>query len=158
MQADEHQHVLVGRTFENTQDGGTLCTFSVGCCHASNIIVAYIYNTDIGQPSDVTECEWIGADELLEADWAEWVDGRLGRSLDDADNATGSDEVLTLKALFSDLELTLANSGVGLSNDDDASSDVDDPLPTISTTVELPSQYPILIAGRSFLTLRVILD
>ena len=59
----------------------------------------------------MTECEWISADELIDADWAEWEDDRS-----DGNESDSEGDAPTLNAMFADLELELARAGVDISN------------------------------------------
>jgi cobalamin biosynthesis protein CobT len=80
LEPNNDQIALVGRYYEDeSEDKEAWGVFSVDYDGECKMIVAFIYLLENGEPSSVTDCDWIDADELLEASWAKWRDGEPGR-------------------------------------------------------------------------------
>jgi hypothetical protein len=71
------QAELVGRTFADISEGedgmeGKWCVRSVIYSWDQGEVVAHIYPAGGDEPMSTDECEYIGADELLQEDWVSW--------------------------------------------------------------------------------------
>ena len=144
-QPNDDQRSLLGRVFHDTKDGGNWSTFAVGYDEEEKMIVAYIYDIDGPQPKDAAGCEWMGADELLDAPWADWADNRPGRCGDGPNAAIGDDDAdadgaPSTNAMIADLELALAREGADARGVDDPDGQVDQPPPTVASPMGDPEE------------------
>ena len=90
-------------------------------------------------------CEWMGADELLDAPWADWADNRPGRCGDGSNAAIGDDDAdadgaPSTNAMIADLELALAREGAYARGVDPDYGQVDQPPPTVASPMGDPEE------------------
>ena len=67
---------LIGREYEDSSEEDLVSwgVFHVDWDPESEAFVAFIFKTLDGTPCDVSGCEWMDAQELLDAEWAVWDD------------------------------------------------------------------------------------
>jgi hypothetical protein len=57
---------------QNEAMEGKWCVRSVIYSWDQGEVIAHIYSVGGGEPMSTDECEYVGADELLQEDWVSW--------------------------------------------------------------------------------------